>query len=649
MSKHDDAKRDEASAYHATPQALVRALDLMPEAVEIVDLDTRYVFVNKAFEEIMGYSLEEAIGHTPQELLRSGVHDESYYKNIIDTVQRGEVWQGEIVGKNQFGDTFEQLATIAPVLDEDGEIIQYIGIKQPFNDDAVEAEGGQPSDLLSRVRTRNLFQRAMLSKTSEALALIDRKTGQFADGNGSATELFGIELKTFRRTRLVDILAAASKDERSAIDQALESSQELRLRRLYITTPQGERVISLKLEPTVIDGRELFVAIMRDVAFEVQQSEELELVTDNLRVAKEELVASASLAIVGQLAAAVGHEINNPAQVLRSCLEHLGERQGELNPAEVSELISDALAGLTRIESVTRELVPFSSTGESDFEAVDLNECVRRGLRMAHNELRHRSRVVEALGKIPLVEGSEARLTQLVTALLLSIARRIDEDKEDNVIVISSAETSKDIRLVLDCRVATQSQFFEELQQRLSKGDGPQIPAGSQWISLILCLQIAVVHGGNLEVESISEGKAKIALTLPNKFPTSVAEEPTRKRVLIVDDEELVLRSLKRMLRKGYDVDISTTGKQALNLITNNDYDAIVCDIMMPQMSGVALFQKLKEIKPEACDRIMFISAGTFTDKTKASTTETERPVLGKPVRKDDLRAAVAALCELEG
>ncbi|MCP4444018.1 MAG: response regulator [Myxococcales bacterium] len=381
--------------------------------------------------------------------------------------------------------------------------------------------------------------------------------------------------------------------------------------------------------------------------------DELAVAQERLKTANEHLVSTGSMAVVGQLAAAMGHEINNPAQVVRSCLEHLAEQSGAISTAELGEVVSDALTALRRIETVAAELTPFSSTDTEEMHQVDVNGCVRHALRLANNELRHRTKIAEALHDVPPVDGLEGRIVQLITGLLVFVARAMVEDQGGNRLRVTTRFDEGSTCIQIDCKLGAPTSSFEELQTRVGLWEGSGaggVDAGmssafvhgsSKWIGFIFCQQIAVAHGGSIEVSTSKDQRsASIEICLPASEHADVAVV----NVLVIDDEELILRSLGRMLRREYLVDVCSGGEPALEMIADGDYDVILCDIMMPGLSGVALYERLAKVCPEARARIIFISAGTFTAKTQAFADGTSQPVLLKPVRRDELRAAIESL-----
>jgi diguanylate cyclase (GGDEF)-like protein/PAS domain S-box-containing protein len=104
-------------------------LDVAVNAVVISDLRGYCIWVNRAFSTITGYASTEVVGKSLS-ILKSGIQDDEYYKNLWGTITSGKVWVGEIVNKHKSGRLYWEEMTIAPVYDEKGEMRNYIAIKQ---------------------------------------------------------------------------------------------------------------------------------------------------------------------------------------------------------------------------------------------------------------------------------------------------------------------------------------------------------------------------------------------------------------------------------------------------------------------------------------------------------------------------------------
>ncbi|MBS4012177.1 MAG: PAS domain S-box protein [Bacteroidetes bacterium] len=108
---------------------LFQAVEQSANSIVITDKLSKILFVNKKFLEITGYSSEEVIGKNSN-TLKSGKQDKVFYKELWDTISAGKQWQGEFHNKKKDGDFFWEYATISPVINEKGEITNYIAIKE---------------------------------------------------------------------------------------------------------------------------------------------------------------------------------------------------------------------------------------------------------------------------------------------------------------------------------------------------------------------------------------------------------------------------------------------------------------------------------------------------------------------------------------
>ncbi|MCB1182510.1 PhnD/SsuA/transferrin family substrate-binding protein [bacterium] len=123
-----DRKRAEAER-----ERLAIAMDQAGEMIVITDPAGLIKYVNPAFERITGYTRAEVTGRSTS-LLRSGRHDESFYRELWETIGRGETWTGTFVNRRRDGTLFTEAATISPVRDADGRIVSYVAVKRDITD-----------------------------------------------------------------------------------------------------------------------------------------------------------------------------------------------------------------------------------------------------------------------------------------------------------------------------------------------------------------------------------------------------------------------------------------------------------------------------------------------------------------------------------
>lgn len=114
-------------------------------------------------------------------------------------------------------------------------------------------------------------------------------------------------------------------------------------------------------------------------------------------------------------------------------------------------------------------------------------------------------------------------------------------------------------------------------------------------------------------------------------------------RILVVDDDFNVARAMCRLLR-GHQVEVAESGAQAVELCLANDYDLILCDVMMPNLSGAGVHQRLSSLRPEVVPRIVFVTGGMFTAEVLDLMSRVDNRVLEKPVDRGLLAAVIAGV-----
>jgi two-component system cell cycle sensor histidine kinase/response regulator CckA len=116
----------------------------------------------------------------------------------------------------------------------------------------------------------------------------------------------------------------------------------------------------------------------------------------------------------------------------------------------------------------------------------------------------------------------------------------------------------------------------------------------------------------------------------------------SRPRVLIIDDEPAILAVYPEVLGVDYQVVVASSGQEALELVaTQTDFDVILCDYMMPDLDGRALYEHLRTNAPHLLERLMFCSGGLVSERARKFVASISNPLLEKPISLDKLCAAI--------
>ncbi len=382
---------------------------------------------------------------------------------------------------------------------------------------------------------------------------------------------------------------------------------------------------------------------------------------NNLRLRLEH---SDKLAALGQLTAGVAHEINNPAtyvlgnlRQIEEVVHRLAAGSGELGDLElIADMARDCRRGVDLIASISRELKFYARSDDAAYERIDIGDLIASTSAMTLNEIRYRARFGKSIGKVPQIIGSRSKLSQILVNLLINAAHSIKEGKSnDNLIEIGcTLENDAVVITVKDtgCGIPERDEerVFEAYYTTKEHGLGTGL-------GLSICREIATLHEGSLTFTSEVGVGTTFTLTLPvetqlrgpstapiQPLAAKPSKENGRQRILLIDDEPLLLKSLARMLQSHHDVVAASGGAQGIETISGQEFDVIICDLMMPEVDGLHVYEELKERFPELIDKLVYLSGGVFTDRMSNFLEGTKPRLLDKPVSRDDLLEVIAAL-----
>jgi|GEM_PF-1651588 len=163
------------SAAQLSVNKLARGIDQSPASIIITDTAGAIEYVNPKFLSVTGYSRDEVIGQNPR-ILKSGHTSPDGYRTLWRTIAAGEDWHGEFLNKHKDGSTFWERASISPIRDEDGEICNFVAVKEDIT------ERKRQEDRINQ--SRELFTKAFLSSPN-LIALSHPDSGEHVDVNAA--------------------------------------------------------------------------------------------------------------------------------------------------------------------------------------------------------------------------------------------------------------------------------------------------------------------------------------------------------------------------------------------------------------------------------------------------------------------------------
>jgi len=309
-------------------------------------------------------------------------------------------------------------------------------------------------------------------------------------------------------------------------------------------------------------------------------------------------------------------------------------------------MLQDIRDGVDRVQRTVRDLKLFSRSDELSRTVVDLKEVIVRVLRIANNEIRHRAILYLELGAIPLVDANDGQIGQVLLNLLVNAAQAIPEGAADRNEIRVVTRTDPQGRAIVEIH-DTGSGIPDDIKRRIFDPFFTTKDVGvGTGLGLSICNNIVVNHGGDIQVDSTVGQGSVFRMVLPASTAAPVVISAKRGSppsthsatrpiglFLIVDDEPAILAMYRRLL--GADQCVScSSGRQALDLIRQGDrFDAIVCDLMMPDTSGMDVYDELARIAPEQAARVVFATGGGFTDRSRSFLAGRTNQVLEKPFK----------------
>jgi CheY-like chemotaxis protein/anti-sigma regulatory factor (Ser/Thr protein kinase) len=285
--------------------------------------------------------------------------------------------------------------------------------------------------------------------------------------------------------------------------------------------------------------------------------------------------------------------------------------------------------------------------------------AIESAIQLASNEIRHRARVVRDFGNATLrCLANERRLTRVFLNLIVNAAQAIPEgDATTNVIgIVTRAAGDRIVVEITDSGPgippAIRAHIFEPFFTTKPVGVGTGL-------GLAICHGIVTDLGGTIEVESKSGCGALFRVILPaasspEQVVAAAPSPPTtttrRARVLVVDDDVKVASAFRRGLARDYDVVTATLAREALSsLVAGESFDVILCDVMMPDVAGMDLYEEILRCVPHVAPRIVFMTGGAFTPRAKQFMKSVPNLRLEKPCDLATVRAIVRKVIDQEG
>ncbi len=548
---------------------------------------------------------------------------------------------------------------LSPLRDAHGAVVGGMGVVE----DITERVHAEQALKVSEARFRSLIER------SPDLVGVMRD-GTFLYVNPSCVRYFGYESAAeIVGRKVTDFI---HPDEKGLLDERHGPEAEdgpLPPHEYRIVRKDGSivhaEIASMEID---YDGAPALLGIGRDVS--------------ERKLMQARLLQADRMVSIGTLAAGVAHEINNPLAYLMANLEIVATRRlpdlvtrvrdletqlaaargGEASHdvsehcGKVAEMIAVAREGAERVRHTVRDLKTFSRSDDERQSLCDVRRVLDASINIAWNEIRHRAQLVRDYGDVPAVLANESRLGQVFLNLLVNAAQALPVGMAaTNQIQVRTRadERSWAVVEVSDTGPGISPENLEHLFDPFFTTKPIGVGTG---LGLWICQGIVSGVGGTIEVLSGPEHRTTFRIALPPSVTGApgldrrTPSDPTpavpmkRGRILIIDDEAALAAVLGAALSAEHDAVLARSGREALAILAVDDrFDVILCDLMMPDMTGMDVFERLRDEKPALTSKVVFVTGGAFTPRARDFLHAVGNETIEKPFDMPSLRQLLRA------
>jgi two-component system cell cycle sensor histidine kinase/response regulator CckA len=617
------------------PPVLSTWMDQATDGLFVSDALGFYVEVNLRGCQMLGRTREQVIGLNVRDI----VHPDDAQQRAVDLTKigTGVTFLSERRLVRRDGSSF--LAEVSTTRLDDG---RYLAIVRDVTAKRAAEEAPRRAEASFRA----------LLDVLPALVVVHRE-GVIVYANATAAKACGCsgpaELVGSRVIELVypdDRAMVAGRIRRMVETGAPEALERERFLRRDGTHFEAE-VVAL---PLVFDGKPSLLAVATDA-------------TESAKL-RAQLIQSDRLASIGLLAAGVAHEINNPLTYVLPNLERLAQGLGSPSPdlAGLQDNVRGALDGVRRVQKIVRDLSTFARDARGDDTATDVNAAVASALLLAEGELRFRTRVTRDLTARSKVRANEGRLVQVLLNLAVNAAHAIPEgDASAHEVRITTRDAPGEVRITV--RDTGEGIAAEHLPRLFDPFFTTKAPGSGSGLGLSVCHSIVTSFGGRIEVDSTRGEGSAFTVVLPAVVATAPppiaqpspsqplsGERSARPRLLLVDDERNVRDVLQALLKRRYEVAAAASVAEARQRLTESgDWQIILCDLMMPEATGMDLYDWVAQECPALASRMVFMTGGAFTTRARELLDRLPDRWIEKPFEFDQLIALLDRLSDAQG
>ncbi len=436
----------------------------------------------------------------------------------------------------------------------------------------------------------------------------------------------------------VEILQLAT-----ALTEKWRLNRQVRCQMDHLESMVGERTKQLQVSNEKLTA---------EIAEHLVSKQRLQQALEDLRSAQDQVIQQERLRALGSMASGIAHDFNNSLLGILGLTELLLQRPENLEDKAKArrylEMIDTTAKDAGKIVDRLREFYRFRDRGEST-EAVNLNRVIDEAISLTKPRWKTQAEarnvfitVHQDLQEIPTVKGNLAELREVLTNLIFNAVDAMPQGGKISIRTHGDGD-----RVVLEIS-DTGVGMTDEIRRRCFEPFFTTKGTHGSGLGLSMVHGILQRHQATVEIKSEVDKGSTFTIRLarqPDETPTSPPVKPTgavqNLHVLVVDDEPMVCDVISQyLIFDGHQVETAVGGKEGVEKFNNNQFDLVVVDRAMPDMSGDQVASAIKSVD-STMPVVMLTGFGAMMEATGEKPPSVDL-VVGKPITMEDLRAAVA-------
>ncbi|APV44492.1 PAS domain S-box-containing protein [Dehalogenimonas formicexedens] len=615
-------------------QLRVQLLDSVSDSVFLSEVGGTILDCNENAFKTRGYAREELIGADIR-VLRPVVDVPDWDETRKQIIEKGEITY-QSSHRRKDGSTFP-IEVHARSIERNGSV-QILSVVRDI------AERKQAEDRLKTSINRLSAAERVSRFGNWEFNLNDNLV--FA--SQGARRIYGLLKETLT---IPEVQQIPLPEYRSMLDKALadlvtrNSPYEVEFK---IKRPSDALVLDIHSIAEFDRSRNVVFGVIQDVT-EARRAEE-----ENRKL-REKAENASRLSTVGEMAAGIAHEINNPLTGVVGFSELLLGRTDL--PADVIDQLQIINQGSVRVKEIVGRMLTFARQNKPRKSSVNIAELLDNTLELRSYVLRTSN--IEVVRDydydLPSVIADAGQLQQVFLNIIVNAEYSMKKAHDKGILRIGAAPYGDCVRIsIQDNGLGMNEDVVSKLFQPFFTTKDPGEGTG---LGLSLSLGIIQEHGGDIRVESVLGDGATFIIELPITAGAEIppATQPVTSRecktasakVLVIDDEPHVRSLIKTLLtRSGHLVETCDNPLRATDILKSRNFDVVFLDIRMPGKSGIEIYNEMRETSPEQAKRVVFVTGDSSDFMIREFLKTRGVPCIMKPL---DRKAVETAMDDVRG